>query len=123
LVFKIDGAMTCTIAKSYVPSAPMYVKVSMFAGNAGGPVSNGTFPWITMIDYVKISQGSNVVFNEDFNLASTVQPGPAATNNALPASHLIHLEVPKTRLRWSLLALIACLILVGAATALRRKRV
>jgi hypothetical protein len=95
----------------------------MYAGKMGGPVKDNSLPWTTLIDYMKVTQGSTVLFNDDFNLASTVQPGPAASNNALPASHLLYLEVPKTWLRWSLLALIVCVILAGAAIALRRTSV
>jgi beta-glucanase (GH16 family) len=123
LVFKIDGTTTCTIARSYIPNAPMYVKISMFVGNYGGPVMNDSLPWTTLVDYVKVTQGSTVAFNDDFNLASTVQPGPAATNNPLPASRLIHVKVSMTPLRWSFLALVACLFLVGTAITLWRKGV
>jgi beta-glucanase (GH16 family) len=121
LVFTIDGAVTCTITKPYVPSTSMYVKVSMFVGNAGGRARNWTLPWTTMIDYVRITQGSTVVFNDDFNLASTIQPGPAESNNSLPASHLIPLELPVTWSRRSFVTLVICLFLVGIAITLRRK--
>jgi beta-glucanase (GH16 family) len=67
LVFGIDGATTCTIAKKFVPNAPMYLKVSMYVGGYGGPVKESSLPWTTLIDYVKVTQESTVVFEDDFN--------------------------------------------------------
>jgi beta-glucanase (GH16 family) len=74
LVFKIDGTTTCTIAKRYVPKDPMYLKISMYVGGYGGPVKDGSLPWTTLIDYVKVTQGSTVVFQDDFNARPTDQP-------------------------------------------------
>jgi beta-glucanase (GH16 family) len=67
LVFRIDGATTCTIAKKFVPNAPMYLKVSMYVGGYGGPLKESSLPWTTLIDYVKVTQESTVVFEDDFN--------------------------------------------------------
>jgi beta-glucanase (GH16 family) len=75
LVWKIDGATTCTITQSYVPNAAMYVKMDQYVGGCcGGSVSNSTFPWLEQIDYVKVTQGSNVVFNDDFGAAAPSAP-------------------------------------------------
>jgi beta-glucanase (GH16 family) len=74
VVFKIDGATTCTIAKKYVPNAPMYLKISMYVGGYGGLVKDSSLPWTTLIDYVKVTQGSRVVFEDDFNAQPTDQP-------------------------------------------------
>jgi beta-glucanase (GH16 family) len=67
LVFKIDGSTTCTINKRYVPSVPMYVKISMYIGNYGGPLKESSLPWTTLVDYVKVTQGSNVIFEDNFD--------------------------------------------------------
>jgi len=77
LVFRIDGKTTCTIAMKYVPSRPMYLKFSVHVGSYGGPVKESSLPWATMIDYVKVSQGSNVIFEDQFNTPSAPQPTPA----------------------------------------------
>lgn len=66
LEFKIDGATTCTIKKSYAPNDPMYLKINTFVGGFGGPVKLSTLPWTTRVDYVKVTQGSDVVFFDDF---------------------------------------------------------
>lgn len=71
LVFKVDGKTTCKISRRYVPNAPMYVKIDMYVGNYGGPVNNRSLPWTTLVDYVKVTQGSTVVFNDDFDLEAT----------------------------------------------------
>jgi hypothetical protein len=68
LAFKIDGKTTCKIHRRYVPDAPMYVKIDMYVGSYGGPVKNSSLPWTTLVDYVKVTQGSTVVFNDDFDL-------------------------------------------------------
>ena len=73
LLFKVDGKTTCTISKKYVPSVPMYVKVSMFVGGYGGQVKDSSLPWTTLIDYVKVTQGSNVIFEDDFNEGASNQ--------------------------------------------------
>jgi beta-glucanase (GH16 family) len=77
LVFKIDGATTCTITRSYVPNAPMYVKVDGFVGSAGGPVNHESLPWTTLVDYVRVTQGHNVLFSDDFDGKATQQLPPA----------------------------------------------
>jgi beta-glucanase (GH16 family) len=70
LVFRIDGIATCTIRQPYVPNAPMYLKISAFVGRLGGPISRSSLPWSTLIDYVKITQGHTVVFEDDFGSPS-----------------------------------------------------
>ncbi len=82
LLFKIDSSTTCTIARKYIPDAPMYLKISMFLGSYGGPVMDSSLPWKTLIDYVKVTQGSNVVFEDEFNGFPTAQPvQPHRKNN------------------------------------------
>jgi beta-glucanase (GH16 family) len=80
LIFKIDGRTTCTINKSYVPKNPMYVKISMYTGGFGGPIKKESLPWTTLIDYVKVMQGPNVIFNDDFN-SSPSTPGTRGMQN------------------------------------------
>jgi len=119
LVFKIDGATTCTITGSYVPNVPMYVKINNFVGNSGGPVNNASLPWTTLVDYVKVTQGSKVVFNDDFNLSSTVQSAPPAPPSSYqppqPTTSRIHL-------RWRYTVLIVFLVFVMVLAALKRGR-
>jgi beta-glucanase (GH16 family) len=79
LVFKIDGRTTCTISESYVPNAPMYVKADTFVGSYGGPVDKKSLPWTTLIDYVKVTQGSRTVFFDDFNGKPALQSSPAVS--------------------------------------------
>jgi len=67
LIFRIDGKKTCKIKKPYVPSAPMYLKINNFVGCYGGPVRNKTLPWTTLVDYVKVTQDSKVIFFDDFD--------------------------------------------------------
>jgi beta-glucanase (GH16 family) len=81
LVFKIDGTTSCVIRQRYVPKAAMYVKVSMFAGEFGGPIKTETLPWETLIDYVRVTQGGAVVFDDEFNDGSTIQPGPTGRHS------------------------------------------
>ena len=122
LVFKIDGATTCTINRSYVPSAPMYVKINNFVGSYGGPPGRARerkrrLPWTTVLDYIKVTQGSSEVFNDDFNLGATVQP----TQPAPPSSyHPSQTSIPTTFSRWPLMVVIVCLVIAIALAALKR---
>jgi beta-glucanase (GH16 family) len=77
LVFKIDGNTSCTIKSKFVPHEPMYMKFTVFVGGYGGPVNAKTLPWSTQIDYVKISQGTNVIFEDQFSESVTGQPAKA----------------------------------------------
>ena len=77
LVFKIDGKTTCTLAKKYIPSRPMYLKISVYVGGFAGSVNNGSLPWTTLIDYVKVTQGANVIFEDQFNESPGAAPVPA----------------------------------------------
>jgi len=114
LVFSIDGAVTCSIAKDYVPHSPMYVKVNTFVGNAAGPIKDDSLPWTTLIDYIKVTQGPFVVFSDDFDSASAIQAASAATVNVLPAPRRGPLQMSPSRLyRW-LPAMILSMALVAA---------
>ena len=79
LVFKIDGATTCNIVEPYVPNTPMYLKIDTFVGGYGGAVNNASLPWTTRIDYVKITQGSALIFNDGFSPEPADQPVPVIT--------------------------------------------
>ena len=78
LVWQVDGTTTCTINQSYVPSAPMYLKMSMFLGGLGGTINNSSLPWTTQFDYVKVTQGGSTTFFDDF--AGSI--APAITSSA-----------------------------------------
>ena len=87
LVFKIDGRPTCTLRGEYIPKAAMYVKISVYAGKSGGSIRNESLPWKTLIDYVKVTQGSSVVFNDEFNSETTIEPAPYAVVTPPTSSH------------------------------------
>jgi beta-glucanase (GH16 family) len=116
LVFKIDGVTTCTINKSYIPNVPMYIKIDNFVGDSGGPVKDSSLPWTTLVDYVRVTQGSKVVFNDDFNLETTIQPAPPA-----PPSSYHPPQTPTSSIlsRWRYRVLIVCLVLVVLLFAFR----
>jgi beta-glucanase (GH16 family) len=116
LLFKIDGATTCTIRGSYIPNVPMYVKINTFVGNSGGPVKNSSLPWTTLVDYVKVTQGSAVVFNDDFNLNATVQPAQPAPPSSY---HPPQTSASRILSRWPFRVLIVCLVFVIASAALK----
>ena len=82
LIWKVDGVTTCTITKSYVPSDAMYFFIDMNAGSNGGTVNNSSLPWTTLVDYVKITQGSTVIFDDEFN----GRLGGSTDRRSLPAS-------------------------------------
>ncbi len=116
LVFKIDGATTCTISGSYVPSVPMYIKINTFVGNSGGPVKNGSLPWTTLVDYVKVTQGSTVVFNDDFDLDATVRPAlPAPPSSYQPPQT----SASRILSRWPFRFFIGCLVFVIVSAAFK----
>jgi beta-glucanase (GH16 family) len=120
LVFSIDGKTTCTIARPYVPNAAMYVKMNVFVGDYGGPVKNGSLPWTTIIDYVRVTQGSKVVFNDDFNLATTIQSGPAGKRDSLWILGYLQGKLRRRRVWAGLPALMAIGIVLGVA--IRRRQ-
>ena len=117
LVFKIDGTATCTIARSYVPSAAMYVKISMYVGSYGGSVYNGSLPWTTLVDYVRVTQGSAVVFNDDFGLKAANQPPQPVSVTPSSSNRSSQAIGPKIFLRWPIWAFVICLVIVFAVTA------
>lgn len=56
-IWEIDGATTCTIQQSYVPSTPMFVIINTAIGGVGGgTVDNSTLPQAMSVDYVKVTQ-------------------------------------------------------------------
>jgi len=67
LVFSIDGVKTCTIAKTYVPSVSMYLKIFQWLGGpVAGSVNNASLPWTLSIDYIKVVQNGVAIFEDDF---------------------------------------------------------
>ena len=90
LVSKIDGTVTCTIKKPYVPDTPMYVKITTFVGGAGGgAVKDASLPWETKVDYVSVSQGATQIFHDDFNDSSTIKPGEFVVANPASAANSV----------------------------------
>lgn len=67
LIWKIDGRTTCTITRSYVPSDAMYFFIDMNAGANGGTIDDNSLPWVTLVDFVKITHGSTVILNAEFH--------------------------------------------------------
>ena len=118
LVFRIDGTTTCNISKTYVPSAPMYVKIDMFVGNNGGFLRSALrkrrLPWTTVVDYIKVTQGSSVVFNDDFNANDTVQPAQPTLSSIYQPRQT---SIPGIFLRRSLRVLVIGFVIVIAITA------
>lgn len=74
LKWNVDGKTTCTLAASYAPNTPMFLIINTAMGGAGGSVSNSTLPQQTQVDYVKVTQGSTVVFDDEFGGAVVVEP-------------------------------------------------
>ena len=122
LSFKIDGATTCTVVKPYVPSAPMYVKIETFVGSFGGPVNNDSMPWVSLIDYLKVTQGSTVVFDEDFSSASTIEHGPVAFHKAASVSHAPQSGAGNSWSLWVKRGVIIFLLVVGLLITIRTAR-
>jgi beta-glucanase (GH16 family) len=117
LVFKIDGATACTITKSYVPKAPMYLKINTFVGKFGGPVNDGSLPWVTLVDYVKVTQNSTVIFEDDFDPKDTNQPPKAVLATPSSSNQSDKTFALKIFWRWPLWALVICLVILSAIMA------
>ncbi len=117
LVFKIDGATTCTIARNYVPNAPMYLKFDNFVGNFGGAVNDRSLPWTTLVDYVKVTQGSAVIFEDDFDPKDTNQPPKAVLATPSSSNRSDKTLGLKIFWRWPLWALVICLVILSAMIA------
>lgn len=117
LVFKIDGTTTCTIVGKYVPNAPMYLKIDNFVGRYGGAVNDSSLPWTTLVDYVKLTQGSTVIFEDDFDPKATHQPPqpvsviPSSSNRSDKTLGL------KIFWRWPTWAAVICLVIGFALIA------
>jgi beta-glucanase (GH16 family) len=123
LVFKIDGAKTCTITKSYVPNAPMYLKVDAYVESDGGPVKRESLPWTTLVDYVKVTQEPNVVFFDDFDGKPTLQFRPAVSLSSFPLRRTHAPSSADSILRWpSWTLVIGLVVLLAIAAAKVRNR-
>jgi beta-glucanase (GH16 family) len=116
LVFRIDGTTTCTITRSYVPNSAMYVKIDMYVGNHGGPMNDNSLPWTTVIDYVKVTQGSVVVFNDGFDLKGTVQPAQPTPPSSYHSTQTL---IPRIFSHRPLRVLVICLVIVIAISAFK----
>jgi beta-glucanase (GH16 family) len=113
LVFQIDGQTTCTLF-SHIPKSPMYVKIDVNAGKLGGPVSAASLPWSTWIDYLKVTQGSTVLFQDEFDWKDTVQ----AADTHTPSAHDRPVSPHPHRIRWIILTGIG---IAGATAVLSRQ--
>ena len=87
LAWQVDGITTCTVTASYVPDAPMYLKINMWMGSLAGQVDNGSLPWTTQVDYVKILQNGSTIFYDDFTggagpVISSASTAPATVGTA-----------------------------------------
>lgn len=78
LTFGVDGVTTsCSDAR--VPSHPMFIMINNTLSNSNNSVPP-SFPQVTTIDYVKVTdQNSNVIFFDDF-LDPTPPPPPTLLN-------------------------------------------
>jgi beta-glucanase (GH16 family) len=56
LIWKVDGATTCSVSSAAVPSSPMFLIIETTVGGSGGTVDNSTLPQTTFVDYVKVTQ-------------------------------------------------------------------
>jgi hypothetical protein len=50
-----------------LPSASMFLTLQIGVGNADGTVKASSPFWETQFDYVRVTQGATVVFNDDFD--------------------------------------------------------
>jgi hypothetical protein len=121
LVFKIDGTTTCVIRQPYVPKTPMYIKITVFAGEQGGPIKTETLPWETFIDYVRVTQRGKVVFDDEFNGGSKIQPGPAGRFPGLAALNRLPRFTSMRRLSCAVVAIPERLFLAGDAMTFRHR--
>jgi hypothetical protein len=122
LIFKIDGVTTCEIVRNYVPNAPMYLKIDNFVGKFGGPVNNGSLPWTTFVDYAKVSQGSTVIFEDDFEEKITELPVPPAVVTSSPSKRSSPIQGPNSFWRWPAWAFVIILVILWATTASKFRR-
>lgn len=125
LDFRIDGKTTCSVVKSYVPNTPMYVKINTFVGSYGGPVNNNSLPWTTLVDYIKVTQGSSIVFFDDFDGKRTVESSPAVSLNQLsshPSHRAFAASVPVRWLIWIFVASTVVLTVIAVKLGDQKQR-
>jgi len=68
-IWKRDGATVCTITTA-VPSTPMFIIIDFLMSSTAGSVTPSDFPQTFTIDYLKVTQGSTVIFDDEFNPVS-----------------------------------------------------
>lgn len=119
LVFKIDGETTCTVVKRYVPNSPMYVKISTFVGSYGGPIDIKSLPWTTSVDYLKVTQGSNLVFFDAFDGKPTRESAPAVLLNQISSPQLHRSFNTSVLAHWWIWVLVASSTVVLAMIVFR----
>ena len=114
LDFSVDGVTTCKVSGKYVPSVPMYLKMNVFVGNYGGPVNEGSLPWRTFVDYVRIKEGARTLFEDDFTSGDTIYPAPYIPMRPPPVPW-IRGVFGRARAHWKIISLLS---LIGFASAL-----
>lgn len=85
LVWKIDGATTCTESTaSFVPQTPMFLIINVALGGAGGgSITNSTLPQSNTVTSLTVTQNGAVVFDSGFGSAATVVAPAAPTKLAV----------------------------------------
>jgi hypothetical protein len=92
----------------------MYLKIDNFVAKFGGPVNKKSLPWTTLVDYVKVTQGSSVIFEDEFDPTPTyksLQPvlmNPPSSNRLDKTLGLRNFE------RWLLWVLVVFLVIAFA---------
>lgn len=66
MVFKRDGVTVCTLTTA-VPSTPMFIIIDFLMASTAGSVTPADFPQVFSVDYIKVTQGSTVIFDDEFN--------------------------------------------------------
>jgi beta-glucanase (GH16 family) len=85
LVWKIDGATTCTMTTG-VPITPMFLIMNTALGGVGGTINNSTLPQTTQIDYVRVNTGQAGPINGSISCTSPVNSGGISICTITPNS-------------------------------------
>jgi len=119
LVFKIDGISTCTLTGAYIPKSAMYVKISVYAGKSGGPIREESLPWKTIVDYVKVTQGSSVLFSDEFDSEATIEPARYVVVTPSPRRPSVRTVIVSAFDHWPAIALVLFSMILVAIVAIR----
>jgi beta-glucanase (GH16 family) len=119
LLFRIDGDTTCTITE-HVPDAPMYIKITVNLGGIAGHVDNGSLPWSTSVDYLRVWQDSKVVFADDFDREDSVEPAPLVSRDLSLANLSRRRSLPWRK--WTFGILLTAAVAIAMNRVLRRNQ-